>query len=84
LNGIEFRTLARLLPDGGVDAGFRFAFDGSTAGQRTPTCLGLEQTGRLLVSGIGFTPGFVRVLPTGLVDPSFASPASVSAFGFDG
>lgn len=86
LNGSEFRTVVRLLPDGGVDPGFRFALDGITAGQRTPTCLGLEQSGRLLVSGSGsgFSPGFVRVLPTGAVDPSFTTPAAVSAFGFDG
>lgn len=86
LNGTEFRTVVRLLPDGGVDPGFRFALDGFLAGQRTPTCLGLEQSGRLLMSGSGsgFSPGFVRVLPTGAVDPTFTSPASVSAFGFDG
>lgn len=86
LNGTEFRTVVRLLPDGGVDPGFRFALDGFTAGQRIPTCLGLEHAGRLLVSGAGsgFTPQFVRVLPTGQIDPGFSSAASVTSFGFDG
>lgn len=86
LNGTEFRTVVRLLPDGGVDPGFRFALDGFTAGQRVPTCLGLEHTGRLLVSGAGsgFSPQFVRVLHSGQIDSTFSSVALASSFGFDG
>ncbi len=83
LNGTEFRTVLRLLPDGGADPAFRFAFDGVIAGQRTPTCLGLEDSGRLLVSGVGFPASMVRVLPSGLVDPGFTTVAAVSSFGFD-
>lgn len=82
-NSTELRTLVKLLPEGGADPGFRYAGDGTTAGARTPTHLRLDRSGRLLVTGLSFTPAFQRVLPDGAVDTGFAAFTSPTGFGQD-
>lgn len=83
-NGGDFRTLVRLLPDGGADPDFKFSQDGTKVGQRSVFGLTQDPKGRLVVIGSGFTSPTIRVLPSGQVDPAFQTVASLTAIGMDG
>ncbi|MCC2545975.1 hypothetical protein LJY25_05925 [Hymenobacter sp. BT175] len=76
VNGVPVRNLARLNPDGTVDAAYSTA--GALSGGSVE-CLALQPDGRLVVGG-GFTwvgttqrSAVARLLPSGAPDNSFAS-----------
>lgn len=84
VNGGGYRTLIKLKPGGGLDAGFKFSEDGTNSDTRKVLYLVRQQDGKLLLSGSGFhTANLFRVMPDGSVDPSFNSVATVSGIGID-
>ncbi|HMO64324.1 MAG TPA: hypothetical protein PKE47_03710 [Verrucomicrobiota bacterium] len=73
-NRIGRRNLARLHPDGSVDAGF----DAGDTTDRAVTAIALQSDGRILYAG----QRLGRLLPNGAPDPSFAGGAG-STLAYD-
>ncbi|KAB2667148.1 MAG: hypothetical protein DVB31_08325, partial [Verrucomicrobia bacterium] len=84
VNGGALRTLVRLLPEGGVDPAFKFAYDGTSTGSRRVAAMVLQPDGRLVLQGISMPQqSLFRVLANGDFDPTFVNNATVSFLGID-
>lgn len=81
VNNGDFRTLFKLLPDGGLDPAFKFVGDGKSAGDKTISGLARQPDGKLLYSIAGST--LARLLPTGSADSPLAASIYPGIFALD-
>ncbi|MBS0657940.1 MAG: delta-60 repeat domain-containing protein [Verrucomicrobia bacterium] len=80
INGVPRRGLARLHPDGSLDA----SFDPGTVGNDFVTSIARQVDGKILATGTGLqfgsgTTGLVRLLADGSIDPSFRADTAGGA-----
>lgn len=79
VNGVPRRALARLHPDGTLDAGFDASALIPATGTAQVMDLLLSEDGQVLVSGtFGRGPGIFRLDPNGNLDTTFTAPTGVT------